>query len=240
MDPMTDGETLRTGSALMNVLMLLMQGVELETGKQILLLVKPINRPLSGLRQSFLNGTLTRLTDPDGVLKSRIPDFVLRGDFGLASGHQKDGSYDRIYYNEMIASDDVEFDPDVFLLTAEKANQLTSEPVPVPEPEPDPDDGKPVTPEPEPDPDDGDPVTPEPEPEPDGKVTFTISGQIPPESWNRLGTKLIPKLRGGESLKVGVDFSVTVGTKQASNIHSDLQQALDDLGLGAQVKIEKR
>jgi len=47
MDPMTDGETLRTGLALMNILMLLMQGVELETGKQVLLLVKPINKPLS-------------------------------------------------------------------------------------------------------------------------------------------------------------------------------------------------
>ena len=188
--------------------------------------------PLSGLRQSFLNGTLTRLTDPDGVLKSKIPDFVFKGNFGLASGHQKDDSYLRVYFNEMITSDDIEFDSDVFLLKAQKAKQLTSEPIPGPEPGPKP-------PTPEPGGGEEETPTPEPEPAPEGKVTFTISGQIPPESWNRLGTKLIPKLRGGESLMVGVDFSVTVGSKQATTIQSDLQQALEDLGLGEQVKISR-
>ena len=192
--------------------------------------------PLSGLRQSFLNGTLTRLTDPDGVLKARIPDFVLRGDFGLASGHQKDGSYKQVYFNEMIASDDVEFDSDVFLLTAEKAKQLTSEPTPVPVPKPGP---EPIpTPTPTPD-GDKEGKTPSPKPVSEGKVTLTIGGPIPPESWNRLGTRLIPKLRSGMSLKVGVDFTVTVRSKQASVLQSELQQALDDLGLGGQVKIKK-
>jgi hypothetical protein len=132
----------------------------------------------------------------------------------------------------MITSDDIEFDSDVFLLKAQKAKQLTSEPIPGPEPGPKP-------PTPEPGGGEEETPTPEPEPAPEGKVTFTISGQIPPESWNRLGTKLIPKLRGGESLMVGVDFSVTVGSKQATTIQSDLQQALEDLGLGEQVKISR-
>src|SRR5207244_802937 len=42
--------------------------------------------PLASLRQSFLNGSLTRLVDPDAVLKGKIVAFVLSGDFGLASG----------------------------------------------------------------------------------------------------------------------------------------------------------
>ena len=42
--------------------------------------------PLASLRQSFLNGSLTRLIDPDAILKSKIVEFVGRGDFGLGSG----------------------------------------------------------------------------------------------------------------------------------------------------------
>jgi hypothetical protein len=47
------------------------------------------------LRQSFLNGSLTRLVDPDSILKSKIVEFVTRGDFGLASGKKPDGAYER-------------------------------------------------------------------------------------------------------------------------------------------------
>ena len=42
--------------------------------------------PLSSLRQSFLNGSLTRLLDPDKVLRQKILEFVEKGEFGLASG----------------------------------------------------------------------------------------------------------------------------------------------------------
>src|SRR5262249_26454598 len=38
--------------------------------------------PLSSLRQSFLNGALTRLLDPDTVLRHKIVEFVQNGDFG--------------------------------------------------------------------------------------------------------------------------------------------------------------
>ena len=42
--------------------------------------------PLVSLRQSFLNGSLTRLVDPDAVLCRKIVEFVDKGDFGLGSG----------------------------------------------------------------------------------------------------------------------------------------------------------
>src|SRR5499426_2893680 len=56
--------------------------------------------PLASLRQSFLNGALTRLMDPDAVLRHKIVVFVAQGDFGLASGHRPDGTYDHIWYRE--------------------------------------------------------------------------------------------------------------------------------------------
>jgi hypothetical protein len=49
--------------------------------------------PVASLRQSFLNGALTRLLDPDTVLRNEIAEFVGKGDFGLASGQKPDGTY---------------------------------------------------------------------------------------------------------------------------------------------------
>ncbi|MBW1926153.1 MAG: ATP-binding protein [Deltaproteobacteria bacterium] len=181
--------------------------------------------PLASLRQSFLNGALTRLLDPDVILRSKIVEFVGKGDFGLASGHKPDSGYDRVWFNEPILPEEVAFESGVFLLLKAKAKTLktTPEPVSGPEPEPEPTPG----PEPEPEPESG-----------EGKRTFHISGNVPPEIFNRLGTKVIPKLRSGSELRVGVDFSVTVEHRVAQSFEADLKQILDDLGLSEQVKIE--
>ena len=56
--------------------------------------------PLTSLRQSFLNGALTRLIDPDAVLRRRIVEFVGTGDFGLASGDKGGGEYERLWFRE--------------------------------------------------------------------------------------------------------------------------------------------
>ena len=58
--------------------------------------------PLTSLRQSFLNGALTRLIDPDAVLRRKIVEFVESGHFGLASGTKGDGQYERLWYAEPI------------------------------------------------------------------------------------------------------------------------------------------
>jgi hypothetical protein len=42
--------------------------------------------PLKGCRQSFVDGSLTRLLDPEDVLKKQVVGFVEKGDFGLGSG----------------------------------------------------------------------------------------------------------------------------------------------------------
>jgi hypothetical protein len=85
--------------------------------------------------------------------------------------------------------------------------------------------------------------TPEPGTEPvplpgAGKRTFRISGDVPPEIWNRLGTKVLPKLRSGSELKIGIEFSVTVEGQLATSFENDLKQILEDLGVTGRVKIE--
>ncbi len=80
--------------------------------------------PLASLRQSFLNGSLTRLIDPDATLKAKIVEFVTRGDFGLASGQGAEGGYERVWFKDMVAPDEVAFEPGVFLLRKATAEAL--------------------------------------------------------------------------------------------------------------------
>jgi hypothetical protein len=187
--------------------------------------------PLASLRQSFLNGSLTRLIDPDAILRGKIIEFVGRGDFGLASGPKADGGYERVWFQDLVAPDEVAFEAGVFLLRKVGAEALKTgtQPGPV------------VGPEPQPGPDDVSAPGPAPRPEPvPGAQTQTIrlAGSIPPETWNRLGTKILPKLRSGSDLKIGVDFSVTVNAASATNLASELRQILQELGLADAVRIE--
>ncbi|MAE69794.1 MAG: hypothetical protein CME06_04910 [Gemmatimonadetes bacterium] len=185
--------------------------------------------PLASLRQSFLNGALTRLVDPDAVLRGKVVEFVGKGDFGLGSGQKPDGTFERLWFEESIASDEVAFESNVFLLQKAKAKALRSQPDPVVTPDPGP--GPVVQP---------DPVTgggPGPEPVAQAR-TIRVRGNIPPEVWNRLGTKLLPKLRSGTDLKVGVEFSVDVEAPGADALTADLRQVLDDLGLTGGVEVE--
>jgi len=47
--------------------------------------------PLTSLRQSFLNGSLTRLLDPDAVLRTKIVEFVERPTSALRPGKSRMG-----------------------------------------------------------------------------------------------------------------------------------------------------
>jgi hypothetical protein len=183
--------------------------------------------PLASLRQSFLNGSLTRLVDPDTILRSKVLEFVDRGDFGLASGRKPDGSYERVWFHELIAPDEVAFEAEVFLLRKAVAQALKGGAPPSPEP------GPMTVPPPEPGPEPG------PEPQPGVQTrTLRLVGTVPPELWNRFGTKILPRLRSGADLKVGVEFSVTVNASGAANLMAELRQALQELGLADAVRIE--
>jgi hypothetical protein len=190
--------------------------------------------PLASLRQSFLNGSLTRLVDPDAILKGKIVEFVSRGDFGLASGQRPDNRYERVWFDELVAADEVAFDAGVFLLRKELAESLKSGaalklgPGPSPHPGPAPI----VSPEPSP--------TPGPAPVSGAAMkTLHLVGTVPPEVWNRLGTKILPKLRPGTNLRIDVGFTVTVKADTAANLTEELRLILQELGLSETVRVEE-
>ena len=189
--------------------------------------------PIASLRQSFLNGALTRLLDPDTVLRSKILEFVSRGDFGLASGLKSDGTYQRIWYQELLPAEEITFDPNVFLLKKEKVASLKKKEggmvivsPPPPQPPQPPGTGETA----------GTPGTATPSAQ---AVTLKLSGTVPPEIWNRLGTKIIPKLRSGEDFTVGISFSVKVDARHLSSMENEIKLILEDLGLSGQIKILK-
>jgi len=147
-------------------------------------------------------------------------DFVGRGDFGLASGRKPDGAYERFWYKEAVYPEEVAFEAEVFLLKKERAEALKKKPELWAGPEP--------QPEPKPEPE----SHPEPEPEVGTQTkTIRLNGNIPPELWNRFGTKIIPKLRSGKDLNIEVQFSATVDVSLSRTLESELRQLIQDLGL---------
>ena len=198
--------------------------------------------PLVSLRQSFLDGSLTRLVNPDGVLCRKIVEFVGKGDFGLGSGRRADGRFERVSFRETVSPEDVMFESDVYLLGRDLAQRLKAAPEPKPETPtavedvPDDSPGGGTSPGPEPDAP-ADPQPPVP-PEPSARKSLRIHGGIPPEIWNRLGTRLLPKLRSGHDLKVGVTFELTADGAGTDPLLADLRQILDDLQLSEHVRID--
>ena len=217
--------------------------------------------PLTGLRQSFLNGSLTRLMDIDTVLREKITDFVASGEFGLASGQHSDGTYDRVWFAEPISSDEVAFESGVFLLRKAKAKELC-------EPSAQGEQGAPsevgadtagaegaqadgaegmfaarptlgtasgaassATAS-----SDTTVATDQPEGEAE-QTTIRLTGEIPQEVWNRLGHKLLPKLSTGKELHIGVDFVATVDARNSQALIAELEYILSDLGLSEKVRI---
>ena len=182
--------------------------------------------PLTSLRQSFLDGSLTRLGDPDAVLRRQILQFVGNGDFGLASGPKPAGGFERLWHETPIQPEEVAFEKNVFLLTKAAAQAQSGQP------EPEPPAPKPAPP----------PTPPQPQPDGDtggesGETTLRVTGAIPPEVWNRLGTKLLPKLRQREGLNLAINCSVRVESRVAQNVVAEIKQTLADLDLQSNVAV---
>jgi hypothetical protein len=136
----------------------------------------------------------------------------------------------------MLAPDEVTFESDVFLLRKATAKALKEGKPAVPVAEPTP--GTPVetTPMPEP----GGDATPTPTPIPiELTRTLRLAGTIPPELWNRLGMRILPKLRVANSeLKIGLDFAVTVSADTANALVAELRQILQELGVADALKVD--
>lgn len=192
--------------------------------------------PLQSLRQSFLNGALTRLIDPDRVLRDKVVDFVRNGDFGLASGPKGDGTYERVWFQESMTVDEVGFEPGVLLLKKQTAAALKRPPgatepkgtevvTPTEGSQPTSTEPPPVVPPPTP------PVTPT-------LTRMQVSGTVPAEQWNRMGTKILPKLRAGKDLRIDVAFSIDVDSNAVGDMRADLRQVIEDLGLEGALRID--
>ena len=191
--------------------------------------------PLTSLRNSFLSGALTRLVDPDTMLRRQIIDFVGGGDFGLASGDRGGGQYERHWYREPPRAEEIAFESGVFLLTKAKAEEFRAA-TEAPPPElplgqtealgSQPSLGA-----------DSDQIVGSPA-QVDQRTIIRLKGTVPSEAWNRLGTKILPKLRSGDDLSVGVEFSVSVDAAIGQSLRAELRQALTELGLDDQVRVE--
>lgn len=197
--------------------------------------------PLSSLRQAFLNGALTRLLDPDGTLRTKIVEFVRRGDFGLASGPKTDGTYERIWSELLVDPADVSFDAQMFLLTKARAKALLQKPIA--------ESGSTITGQ-----EAGRATVPSGivatsgetpliatgipvQPEARSSSVIRLSGTVNPEVWNRIGIKLLPKLRNMAQLRLGIDFCCEAGPNEVESLKSELQQVLADLHLSDTVRM---
>ena len=119
------------------------------------------------------------------------------------------------------------FDANVFLLKKETAEKLTA---PIPEPV-----VKPPEDKKEP------PVEGKKEGGTEAKlprvVVIRLRGEVPPEQWNKIGIKLIPKLRSIDGLHIEVVMSGNIDGASATNFLEEVNQAISDLGLGTALHI---
>lgn len=198
--------------------------------------------PLRNLRQGFLDGSLIRLLDPEEVLHRQIAAFVERGEFGFASGIAPSGAPERLWFGagDPLPAAEITFGDGTYLVTKARAEacrvgpknaaaataspaQSASAPLFAPPP-----------PSPAADP------SPAASEAPAAPVTLVISGAIPAEQWNRLGTKLLPLLRGGGDLDLSMQARATISARDSSRLLDDIRQVLRDLGLDGHLRVETR
>lgn len=194
--------------------------------------------PLSSLRQSFHDGSLTRIIDADTILKRQIVEFVFKGEFGLASGANPEHIFNRVWFDESIGQEEVVFESGVFLLIRDKAKLLkrelddtpsTAEVTPIETKDKPPLPNTDTQPKP----------SEESEPSPGSSNSILhLSGTLPPEVWNRLGTKVLPKLQKGSGLRIEVKLAVSIDSQGAVELESELRRILSDLDLSGRIQLK--
>jgi hypothetical protein len=196
--------------------------------------------PLVSLRQAFLNGTLTRLIDPERVLRSKIVEFVANGELALGSGSRPDGTFEHVWFDEPISPDEVTFDADVYLLT-KRAAQAAKVGADVSAPEA----GGEQPPGEGPA---GGSMEGDEQPPVSGEAgtgttvelrRIRLSGSVPPEMWNRLGTRVVARLRSASDLEIRVEAAASADAADARRLEQELRQALSELGLEHEWKLEQ-
>jgi hypothetical protein len=68
-------------------------------------------------------------------------------------------------------------------------------------------------------------------------LSFGLSGEVPPEQWNKIGIKIIPKLRSANGLHIEVVMSGNIDSASAARFLEELDQAINDLGLQTKLNV---
>ena len=198
--------------------------------------------PLASLRKCFLDGSLTRLLDPDRVLREKIPELVARGDLGFAASERPEGGFNRLWFNEGLPPEEIDFVYDVFVVRKDRAKALrdsiglpgkSATQVTLREASPAPSAFTLVSPQ------FNEPAAGASVSEAPTKTLLRVRGVVPAELWNRFGSKIIPKLRSAEQLQARVDLTVEVEDAALVSLEMEIQQVLADLDLGGKVVVEK-
>jgi hypothetical protein len=71
-------------------------------------------------------------------------------------------------------------------------------------------------------------------------VRITIHGDVPPEQWNRLGTRLIPRLRTSGALSASIALACDVEASAVAAVMAELEQTLQDLALADRLRIDQQ
>lgn len=164
----------------------------------------------------------------------------MKGDFGFASGQNPDGCYSRIWFGELLPSEEISFDSDVYLLlpkTAKSLKDSTGKVKVVESPALGTADSAEVMGTESAGPLFGQPAQ---SPAAKGKSrTLRISGEIPTEVWNRLGRTLLPKLKSAGELHLVINASIE--TKSDINgLRQEIEQILRDLNLSDKIKVDMK
>lgn len=201
--------------------------------------------PLKSLRQSFLDGSLTRLADPDAVLKSKIHDFVYKGDAGLISSSSADGSGYHLWFKEDIDPSEIMFVSEVSLVMAKKVDLYKPKDEPGPQTDPN---GGVMPPEPEGDGQgsgtDSDTDSTygqgqhDPQPELHRIETIKLSGELPYELWNKFSRSVLTKLNAtSNGLIIKIDIKAEVESNRSENIKKELLSGIQEVNLDDKIKI---
>jgi hypothetical protein len=197
--------------------------------------------PLASLRKCFLDGSLTRLIDPDKVLREKISELVGRRELGFATGQRSEGDFNRFWFgDESVPAEEIDFGYDAFVIRKDRAKAIL-EKAAVP-PTASIQNPLPITPEPADFTSGGTlPEVPMTSPDATGlrRMLVRIKGPLPPELWNRFGQRIIPKLRTAGSLQTQVELTVEVLPESVASLESDVRQLLNDLELNSKIVVDK-
>jgi len=66
-----------------------------------------------------------------------------------------------------------------------------------------------------------------------------VKGLVPPELWNRFGSKIIPKLRSADQLQARVELTVEVETSALATLEMEIQRILSALDPGGKIVVKR-